>query len=1234
MQFGLMLFGSSQDALAGDKYRLVIESARFADEHDFSSVWTPERHFTQLGCLYSNPSVINAALARETRRVRLQSGSVVLPLHNPIRIAEEWSIVDNLSGGRVATSFASGWNPNDFAFFPEKYKNRHRELFVGVETVRKLWQGESIQVKSGNGNLVDVKIYPTPIQPELPIWITAVGHPQTFATAGEIGANILTSLLGQQSIEDLQQKIALYRQTRSQHGHNPDTGIVSIMLHTFVGEDLNTVRDMVRVPYCKYIKSNFDLFSQGLPQSRGYSPDKVKMSDKDLDEFVNLLFEQFASSRGLIGTPESCLTLIEQLDRIGINEIACLLDFGQSQELILEHLPELNKLRETYNAKQGSLVPRQSLGTVAGGRASSQPLPGGKASYARSASSQPLPGGRASHARSQAEPRNEKSPTVSEIRGRCPHQKSGAEFYASLHESGMELGETYQGIETLWLGEGEALAKVKLPSQADASDKSIKIHPALLDACHQVMGAALVSTNSESFYIPIGIRSFQIHKSMSDRVFSYAVVPHPVGKEADLLEGNVRIFDEEDNLLVEVRGLQMQKADNLFHKTSFQDKYADWLYEMQWQSSPLPERDLPTDNLSLHLPERELGSWIVFADHLGVGQRLARFLEAGGESCFVVHCGETNKILDKGEIQLNPADPEGMEKYLGQLLATAQLPCRGIVHLWSLDVKPGKETTFASLHQDGNRTVISMLHLVQTVAQITTSPSPSLWFVTRDVQKVGSEVIPRSPVQAPVWGFGRVVATELPHIWGKLVDIDSEDSVDEAANQLLRELQTQDGEDQIVFRQGQRYIVRLVPTQKKETQPISFLPSATYLISGGLGYFGLNAARWMVESGAKHLVLLGRSGVSDGAREAIARWENLGVQVLVLQADVSDPEQMSAVLEKVKATCPPLKGIFHLAGFNQGKPVQDITPDELESMLRPKVLGTWILHQLTLEMNLDFFFSSSSMSPVFGSKGLAHYAAANYFLDVFAHYRHSLGLPGLTINIGALAGGGMAFSMPEAQRHTTGVGLNVTEPTDILAVVGSLLNRKDVANIIVADMDWSVFKPLYESASGSKLLANIEARSPESVDGRETAKFRQQLQSAPQSDRMDLLITYLQGEVAKVLRYLGNQQLPDPEQGFFALGMDSLMAVDLRNRLSESLGCSLPTALIFEYSNIVSLAEYIAQEVLCLKLLRESQEISVSVDNEKSNENNMETELAKNIEELSDLNLEDIIDRELAELME
>ncbi|HEX6291678.1 MAG TPA: MupA/Atu3671 family FMN-dependent luciferase-like monooxygenase, partial [Herpetosiphonaceae bacterium] len=241
IDFSLFYFASA-DSTAGDKYRLLIEGAKFADRHGFTAVWTPERHFHEFGGLYPNPAITSAAIATITERVQIRAGSVVLPLHDPLRVAEEWSVVDNLSNGRVGIAVASGWHANDFAFFPERYAERKQATADGIAAVQKLWRGEALPVESGTGSAIEVQIFPKPVQAELPIWITAAGNPETFIAAGKRGANVLTHLLGQ-SLEDVAEKIRLYRAARAEQGYDPEAGQVTLMLHTYIGEDRAAVRE-------------------------------------------------------------------------------------------------------------------------------------------------------------------------------------------------------------------------------------------------------------------------------------------------------------------------------------------------------------------------------------------------------------------------------------------------------------------------------------------------------------------------------------------------------------------------------------------------------------------------------------------------------------------------------------------------------------------------------------------------------------------------------------------------------------------------------------------------------------------------------------------------------------------------------------------------------------------------------------------------------------------------------
>jgi natural product biosynthesis luciferase-like monooxygenase protein len=365
--FSLFYFASDQGENNEDKYRLLLEGAQFADTHKFAAVWTPERHFHPFGGLYPNPSVTGAAIAAITQNVSVRAGSVVLPLHDPVRVAEEWAVVDNISKGRVGIAFASGWRASDFALKPDSYSDRKDVMRRGIETVRRLWRGESITRTSGDKSEVEIKIFPKPLQNDIPIWLTAAGSPDTFRAAGEVGANLLTNLLGQ-SIEELSEKIKTYRTAFENGNHGSTAAHVTLMLHTFVSDDLEFVREKVRKPFTDYLKSSVSLIKNApwdYPAFKHESRIKAKnlnetVSESDLDALADYAFERYFETSGLFGTPERCLEMVNRLTEIGVDEIACLVDFNVDADSVLEGLTHLNELRELCSkSQQNYTIPAQ-----------------------------------------------------------------------------------------------------------------------------------------------------------------------------------------------------------------------------------------------------------------------------------------------------------------------------------------------------------------------------------------------------------------------------------------------------------------------------------------------------------------------------------------------------------------------------------------------------------------------------------------------------------------------------------------------------------------------------------------------------------------------------------------------------------------------------------------------------------------------------------------------------------
>ncbi len=364
--FSLMYFASDEgeNASSADKYKLLIEGAKFGDANGFEAVWTPERHFHAFGGLYPNPSVAGAAIATITENIHIRAASVVIPLHHPIRIAEEWSLVDNLSQGRVGISFASGWQPNDFIIYkPERFQDRKKHMLEDIETVRALWRGETFKATSPLGKEIEVTTLPRPVQKELPFWLTAAGNPQTFEAAGTSGANLLTHLLGQ-SAEELKGKIEIYREARKKAGHE-GRGRVTLMLHTFIGPDEAEVKDTVREPMKQYLKSSLNLIKQAAwsfptfkqqADATGKTPEQIfeekELNEEEMDALLEHSFERYYKTSGLFGSPARCLEFVDSLKGIDIDEIGCLLDYGVPSAKVLAHLSYLNELKQLVGAPQ------------------------------------------------------------------------------------------------------------------------------------------------------------------------------------------------------------------------------------------------------------------------------------------------------------------------------------------------------------------------------------------------------------------------------------------------------------------------------------------------------------------------------------------------------------------------------------------------------------------------------------------------------------------------------------------------------------------------------------------------------------------------------------------------------------------------------------------------------------------------------------------------------------------
>jgi natural product biosynthesis luciferase-like monooxygenase protein len=368
MQLSLSYFANDEDGLDGPKYELLLAGVRLADRRGLAAVWTPERHFHSFGGLYPSPTATSAALAAATTRIAIRAGSVVLPLHDPVRVAEDWSVIDNLSGGRVGVSFASGWHPDDFVLAPDRFADRRESMREGIETVRALWRGEPVRRRNGVGEEVEVAIRPRPVQPELPFWLTAAGSPHTFAAAGQLGAGVLTNLMAQ-SLEDLAGKIRIYREAWREAGHDRSSGSdghVTLMLHAFLADDEQAAYATARDPLLRYFRSSVDI-ARGFAVAQGLVVRPQDLSEEDIAPLLEHGLERYLQSGGLFGTPQTCAGVLEQLRELGVDEVAALVDYGTSRDQTLHSIRLLGELaaQEGKRARAAAAASAGDTGTRA-----------------------------------------------------------------------------------------------------------------------------------------------------------------------------------------------------------------------------------------------------------------------------------------------------------------------------------------------------------------------------------------------------------------------------------------------------------------------------------------------------------------------------------------------------------------------------------------------------------------------------------------------------------------------------------------------------------------------------------------------------------------------------------------------------------------------------------------------------------------------------------------------------
>ncbi|MFB2983004.1 type I polyketide synthase [Microseira sp. BLCC-F43] len=781
------------------------------------------------------------------------------------------------------------------------------------------------------------------------------------------------------------------------------------------------------------------------------------------------------------------------------------------------------------------------------------------------------------------------------LQAQCGEELAIASYYQNLQARGLNYDRLFQGIEKLMLsppsngnggGSISALAQIRLPEELVATASDYHLHPILLDASFQLLGVAF--PDDKQFTYPlVGLDRLQVYHRPGTSLWSQVVV-HPA-KDSQTISADLHLYAPDGQIIAKIEGIKLKRQ----RCEAWREALQDWLYEVEWR--PVAQ----TAEVAWELNGSNPRNWLILAESQGIGQQLATKLRSQGEICTLVFAGKQYQQLCEQEFSIDPANPTDWRQLLatlgkedagtrgggdagnvsGQLSASPRLPfsaspLHGVVHLWSLDAVSAESLTSADLGVASQQGCGSTLSLVQSLVS-GLSELPSLWLVTRGAVPAGCNM--PGVAQSALWGMGKVIALEHPELHCVRVDLDPNARGNEA-QELFEEVWLKSQEDEVAWRDRIRQVSRLVHSHQTKNTPktFTFREDSTYLITGGTGGLGLLVARWMVEKGAKHLVLVSRSGSGQ-----IEELEQMGAEVVVAKADVTQPEEVARIIREIEQSQRPLRGVIHAAGVVDNGTLGQLDWERFAKVLNPKLAGAWNLHLLTGNLPLDFFVMFSSVASLVGHAGQANHSAANGFLDALAYHRRSKKLPGLSINWGSWSEVGAVATSQAATDYMKARGMEAIAPQQGLQVLEELLGQ-NAAQIGVVSANWSKFLEQFPADAYPPLFSDLAKEARQQAKGQSmqlpTAELMNQLQTATPEKQRELLIAYLQIQVTKVLG-LDASNPPEAHHSLNELGLDSLTSIQLRNWIRTDIKVDLPMKKFIVEASIDQLANALLEQL-------------------------------------------------------
>ena len=744
-------------------------------------------------------------------------------------------------------------------------------------------------------------------------------------------------------------------------------------------------------------------------------------------------------------------------------------------------------------------------------------------------------------------------------------QLDGLAFYREMAAAGYELNGCFRWVEQIWRRPGEALSRLRQPGSLE---QGYVVAPGLMDAFFQTTAAASYEAQfslagRDTLYIPFAIDALEVLQQVKGPLWCHVVClsPAPLNAADAALEAyshRVSVYDQQGRPVVVVEALRSKRAPKSVLIDSLKQQRS-LAYQLDWVPAVAavePARPVSTTANPL---------WVILADNHDHAPELQQRLQRLGKR---VLCLSADGTLD-GHARLElTALPVSLADVI-EPWAQGQL----IEHVIDLQGLNRPAAGQESLAEQQRNLLLPILALQQYC--LGTGAEPDWTFAVSGMPFFTD--LP--PLPAMLRGLSNVMGEEHPQARSRCVDLGAS-TPQERIDHLLAELALADDERTVRYLDGTRQVARLaaLPLDTDAAHPAAFSAERSYLITGGLGAIGLSLADLIIERGGRHLVLVARSVNTEALAPYLERWQALGVSILVKPCDIGDCDQVTQLVQEIDRTLPALDGVFHCAGVLRDGLLGAQSWEDFQAPLPAKVDGAWWLHLATRELGLRWFVLFSSAATVFGSPGQGNYAAANAFLDQLALDRRTQGLAGLSVNWGPWDGQGMAHSVARQANFQRAPGIGLLAPRRALEMLLSLAGTAQ-ANPTVIDIDWSqVHNSISEGAQRSTLANLIRKPVSESAYLAELGVLRSDCDDLTPPERQAYIEQFVL-RVARDIMALNEHQRLDVNEPLQSEGLDSLMALELRNKLAGIVGRKLPATLLFDYPTVRSMSTFILEQL-------------------------------------------------------